>query len=145
MFDDDAENFLALTGVLSIKEDKPQNNKRKRKHRLKKEKPQPMDPLIMSPMFLDDDTNVLMVAYKDAILYSLYKDDIFFCCISSILVTKWYKPPILREDRCSYYWKMTYTYGLWPPGPKNTTLKEPTITRTSPRVSFAPKALIYSI
>lgn len=104
-----------------------------------------MDSLTMSPMFLDGDINVAVVAYKGATLYSLYKDDTIFCRILSILATKQYESYILSEDRRSYYWKKTYTYGPWPPDPKKMILEEPTATRSFPQVSFTPEASIYSI
>lgn len=83
-------------------------------------------------MLLDDEINNVVVAtYRGVILYSLYMNDGVYCRISSVSTTKRYKPPILHEDRRSYYWKNTYTYGLRPPGPKKAAPKEKTTSKVS--------------
>lgn len=81
---------------------------------------------------LDDETNAAVAAYKGTIPYSLYINDGVYRYISSVLATKRYGPHISHEDRRSYYWKKTYTYDPYPPGPKKTTPKE----RTPFKVSF---------
>lgn len=91
-------------------------------------------------MLLDDDTNVAVVTYKGAIPYSIYMNDGVFYRISSILAMNRYKPPILHEDRHSYYWKKTYTYGPWPPSSKKTAPKEkkPSMESFVPEYSVIP-------
>lgn len=93
--------------------------------------------LTASPMFLDDKTNDTVMANKGVIPYSLYKNDVCFCRISSMIATKCYGPPILHEEQRWYYWNETYTYGPWPPYPKNVVPKEPAVARACPKVSFA--------
>lgn len=72
-------------GVIPMEEEEPQNKKRNWKYRSKKEKPQTMDPLIVSPMVLDDETNATVSAYKYTNPYSPYKDDVICCRIFLIL------------------------------------------------------------
>lgn len=75
----DPETPQVSTKVVFVEEE-TQNKKRKRnmEHRSKKEKPQPLDPLNVSPMFWDDETNTVVAAYKSVITYSLYKNDDLF-------------------------------------------------------------------
>lgn len=53
-----------------------------------------MDSLTVSPMFMDDETNVVVAAYKGSIPYSLYKDNGIYCKILSVLATRQYEPSI---------------------------------------------------
>lgn len=43
--------------------------------RPKREKPEHMDPLTMSPMFLDEETNAAVAEYKGVVTYSFYVKD----------------------------------------------------------------------
>lgn len=82
-----------LTWVLPL-DDEPLSKKGKMKHHSKKEKPRTLDPLNANPLYLVDETNVVVVTYKSSIPFSLYKDGELFCRITTILATRWYKPPI---------------------------------------------------
>lgn len=62
-----------------------------------------MDTLSVSLMFFEDETNTIVVAYKDVIPYYRYRDDGVFCRISSILATKRNEPSILHKEWRLYY------------------------------------------
>lgn len=69
LFEPDTRNPQATTEVVPL-EDEPLKNKQKRKHHSKKEKPHPTFPLTANPLYLDNETNSIVIAYKGAISYS---------------------------------------------------------------------------